>query len=306
MEEPAARWPGRSGHREGGRRSAGADPRRHRRRPRDRPHVRDRRQLYALRIEPYLIATDRLHADLAAPLGRLAQTHGPHPPRAGARRHQPEKHPDRSARPDPSRRRCAWFGDPAFDLAFCLNHLLLKCLWNKPAASASLRASSSWRRPTRPASNGSPRRTSRNASRHLPAGAAAGAHRRQIAGRIPDFRDRQGPGAADGPRLAAGLFRPSLPRPRPRRPLDPAFDRHPHRRASGPGASGIRAGGPTVEVEVSNLPAAPSASPSRRPGPRPARRGHRAARRRHAARRPRRAGRRRRDRRRDRRGAGRA
>ena len=24
---------------------------------------------------------------------------------------------------------CAWWGDPAFDLAFCLNHLLLKCLW---------------------------------------------------------------------------------------------------------------------------------------------------------------------------------
>jgi aminoglycoside phosphotransferase (APT) family kinase protein len=22
---------------------------------------------------------------------------------------------------------CAWFGDPAFDLCFCLNHLLLKC-----------------------------------------------------------------------------------------------------------------------------------------------------------------------------------
>jgi len=21
---------------------------------------------------------------------------------------------------------CAWFGEPAFDLAFCLNHLLLK------------------------------------------------------------------------------------------------------------------------------------------------------------------------------------
>ena len=27
---------------------------------------------------------------------------------------------------------CAWYGDPAFDLAFVLNHLLLKCLW-KPA-----------------------------------------------------------------------------------------------------------------------------------------------------------------------------
>ena len=23
---------------------------------------------------------------------------------------------------------CAWFGDPAFDAAFCLNHFLLKCL----------------------------------------------------------------------------------------------------------------------------------------------------------------------------------
>ena len=28
----------------------------------------------------------------------------------------------------------AWYGDPAFDLAFCLNHLLLKCLWNPAAA----------------------------------------------------------------------------------------------------------------------------------------------------------------------------
>ncbi|HWA37039.1 MAG TPA: aminoglycoside phosphotransferase family protein [Burkholderiales bacterium] len=33
---------------------------------------------------------------------------------------------------------CAWYGDPAFDLAFCLNHLLLKCLWNRAAASGFL------------------------------------------------------------------------------------------------------------------------------------------------------------------------
>ena len=33
---------------------------------------------------------------------------------------------------------CAWFGDPAFDLAFCLNHLLLKCLWTPPAAGGFL------------------------------------------------------------------------------------------------------------------------------------------------------------------------
>jgi aminoglycoside phosphotransferase (APT) family kinase protein len=33
---------------------------------------------------------------------------------------------------------CAWYGDPAFDLAFCLNHLLLKCLWVPRAKAAFL------------------------------------------------------------------------------------------------------------------------------------------------------------------------
>jgi thiamine kinase-like enzyme len=33
---------------------------------------------------------------------------------------------------------CAWYGDPAFDLAFCLNHLLLKCLWVPAARNAFL------------------------------------------------------------------------------------------------------------------------------------------------------------------------
>ena len=33
---------------------------------------------------------------------------------------------------------CAWYGDPAFDLAFCLNHMLLKCLWTPRAATAFL------------------------------------------------------------------------------------------------------------------------------------------------------------------------
>jgi len=35
---------------------------------------------------------------------------------------------------------CAWFGDPAFDLAFCLNHLVLKCLWVPTAAGRLLAA----------------------------------------------------------------------------------------------------------------------------------------------------------------------
>jgi aminoglycoside phosphotransferase (APT) family kinase protein len=33
---------------------------------------------------------------------------------------------------------CAWYGDPAFDLAFCLNHMLLKCLWTPWAAARFL------------------------------------------------------------------------------------------------------------------------------------------------------------------------
>jgi aminoglycoside phosphotransferase (APT) family kinase protein len=33
---------------------------------------------------------------------------------------------------------CAWYGDPAFDLAFCLNHMLLKCLWTPRAAARFL------------------------------------------------------------------------------------------------------------------------------------------------------------------------
>ena len=50
---------------------------------------------------------------------------------------------------------CAWYGDPAFDLAFCLNHLLLKCLWtpaDRPRSSppstrsrTAICAASTWR-----------------------------------------------------------------------------------------------------------------------------------------------------------------
>ena len=35
---------------------------------------------------------------------------------------------------------CAWYGDPAFDLAFCSAHLLLKCVW-KPAHTEAYLAS---------------------------------------------------------------------------------------------------------------------------------------------------------------------
>src|SRR5208282_111260 len=34
---------------------------------------------------------------------------------------------------------CAWYGDPAFDPAFCLNHLILKCVWKPQHVARYLR-----------------------------------------------------------------------------------------------------------------------------------------------------------------------
>ena len=83
----------------------------------------------ALRLDPYLTATAAVHGDLAdrilalrdrtatirrvlvhgdvSPKNLLVGPHGPVFLDA----------------------ECAWFGDPAFDLAFCTNHLVLKSIW---------------------------------------------------------------------------------------------------------------------------------------------------------------------------------
>jgi aminoglycoside phosphotransferase (APT) family kinase protein len=89
---------------------------------------------HAIRLEPYLAATARLHPDLAAPLAALAER--------TARTRLALVHGDVSPKnilvgpqgPVFLDAECAWYGDPAFDLAFCLNHLLLKCLW-RPACA---------------------------------------------------------------------------------------------------------------------------------------------------------------------------
>lgn len=90
----------------------------------------------AIRLEPYLEATARAHPDLAARLHALvART-------AGIKRAlvhgdvSPKNILAGPAGPVFLDAECAWYGDPAFDLAFCLNHLLLKCLWAPPAARA--------------------------------------------------------------------------------------------------------------------------------------------------------------------------
>ncbi len=89
---------------------------------------------HSLRLEPYLEATALRHPDLAPALYRLVET-------TATSKHA-LAHGDVSPKnilvgpqgPVLLDAECAWYGDPAFDLAFCLNHLLLKCLWT-PAAS---------------------------------------------------------------------------------------------------------------------------------------------------------------------------
>ena len=90
---------------------------------------------HAIRLEPYLLAAGRRHPEVSSRLNflaertaatKLALVHGDVSPKnilAGPRG------------PVFLDAECAWYGDPAFDLAFCLNHLLLKCLW-APEASA--------------------------------------------------------------------------------------------------------------------------------------------------------------------------
>ena len=88
---------------------------------------------YDIRLEPYLVATARAHPDRATALHALVET-----TRASKRAlvHgdiSPKNILHGASGPVFLDAECAWWGDPAFDLAFCLNHMLLKCLWNPPA-----------------------------------------------------------------------------------------------------------------------------------------------------------------------------
>jgi aminoglycoside phosphotransferase (APT) family kinase protein len=89
---------------------------------------------YDIRLEPYLVATGRAHPDLAGRFQALVA--------ATQANKRTLVHGDVSPKnilagpfgPVFLDAECAWWGDPAFDLAFCLNHLLLKCLW-RPSAT---------------------------------------------------------------------------------------------------------------------------------------------------------------------------
>ena len=91
-----------------------------------------------IRLEPYLAATAQKHPDCAARLHALiAQTqahkkalvHGDVSPKNILMGPKGPVFLDAE---------CAWWGDPAFDLAFCLNHLLLKCIWRPQWAARYL------------------------------------------------------------------------------------------------------------------------------------------------------------------------
>lgn len=92
---------------------------------------------HALRIEPYLLATASAHPGLSDVLMGLADR--------TASTHLALVHGDVSPKnilvgpsgPVLLDAECAWYGDPAFDLAFCVNHLLLKSLV-VPGGSADL------------------------------------------------------------------------------------------------------------------------------------------------------------------------
>ena len=157
---------------------------------------------YDIRLEPYLVATGRAHPDLAATVRALVAT-----TQANKRA---LVHGDVSPKnilcgpggPVFLDAECAWWGDPAFDLAFCLNHLLLKCVWTPSARAgflacfdamaAAYRAQVTWETAGRA---GSARRAS-------VAGLVPGAGGWQVAGRVHHGGGGQGPGAPHRARVA--------------------------------------------------------------------------------------------------------
>jgi aminoglycoside phosphotransferase (APT) family kinase protein len=95
---------------------------------------------FDIRLEPYLLATARRHPGLASALERLVETTRAHKLALVHGDVSPKNILAGPHGPVFLDAECAWWGDPAFDIAFCLNHLLLKCLWNPPAARALLTA----------------------------------------------------------------------------------------------------------------------------------------------------------------------
>ncbi len=94
---------------------------------------------FQLRLDPYFGATAKVHSDCAASLHELIAI--------TANNKRALVHGDISPKnllvgptgPLFLDAECAWYGEPAFDAAFCLCHLLAKCLW-RPVSSGEFLA----------------------------------------------------------------------------------------------------------------------------------------------------------------------
>ena len=93
---------------------------------------------HAIRLEPYLVATAARQPSVKTTLISLEQRTG--------RTKRCLVHGDVSPKnilvtprgPVFLDAECAWYGDPAFDVAFCLNHMFLKCIWMPQATRGFL------------------------------------------------------------------------------------------------------------------------------------------------------------------------
>jgi tRNA A-37 threonylcarbamoyl transferase component Bud32 len=84
---------------------------------------------FPIRLEPYLCATAKKHPDCADRLESLVRVTGATKKALVHGDVSPKNILAGPGGPVFLDAECAWYGDPAFDLAFCLNHLLLKCVW---------------------------------------------------------------------------------------------------------------------------------------------------------------------------------
>ena len=87
-------------------------------------------QFHALRLEPYFAATAQRHPDRADALHALIATTRDSPLALMHGDVSPKNILVGPGGPVFLDAECACWGDPAFDLAFCANHLLLKCVWH--------------------------------------------------------------------------------------------------------------------------------------------------------------------------------
>ncbi len=139
---------------------------------------------FALRLDPYLLETAKQYPNLATILRalvvrtqtqKLALMHGDISPKnilVGP------------AGPVFLDAECACYGDPAFDAAFCLNHLLLKSVKNRDTSASLLAAFDAFADGYLSMVNWEPKAENRGAGYKFAAGVDPGTYPRQVSCRI--------------------------------------------------------------------------------------------------------------------------